>query len=571
MDTNDEKTSLSHFTRGGQTFLHSFRMVNQIINRVLIFGILIFIVSTTVFTYKSTTSYQRYIVFQYGVAKVRSYFDDAAHMTIKDTNQREFSILPKQLLRSKMVQKIVIRFLQNLTIISMCCLLATLICLIIVYKWLARYGKRQTEIRLVRGEQILEPEKLNKLLKKNSKISDISIASLSLPKNFETRHILVHGTTGSGKSVCIRELLLQIRKRGDKAIIYDKGCDYISKFYDQHDILLNPLDKRSAPWTIWDESRDAIDFENIATALIPEAQGTSDPFWINAARTIFSSAAKQLQDNPKRSTSLLLKALVNADLKTLGQFLKGTEAETLMSEKAEKTAISIKSVLITYLKSLQYLRDAPKGFSIRDWINDDRRNNWLFISSLSDRHTILKPLISMWLDIAINSLMSLAPSDQRRVWFILDELSSLQRLPYLAQACAESRKFGGCIVLGLQSIFQLRNVYGNHEAEEISNLCNTRIFFRDPSFESASWASKEIGELELDEKRENFSYSESAMRSGMSISNQRYQRQIISASEIMHLNDLEAYIRIPGKFPVSKLRLKYKAIKFCSKPFMSSY
>ena len=99
--------------------------------------------------------------------------------------------------------------------------------------------------------------------------------------------------------------------------------------------------------------------------------------------------------------------------------------------------------------------------------------------------------------------------------------------------------------------------YGNHAAEEISNLCNTRIFFRDPSFETAQWASRELGESETEEVMENISYSESAMRSGISLSNQRYQKQIISSSEIMHLNDLEAFIRLTGKYPLTKIQLHY--------------
>jgi len=83
-------------------------------------------------------------------------------------------------------------------------------------------------------------------------------------------------------------------------------------------------------------------------------------------------------------------------------------------------------------------------------------------------------------------------------------------------------------------------------------LCNTRIFFRDPSFETAQWVSKELGESETEEMKENISYSESAVRSGISITNQRYKQQIISTSEIMHLNDLEAFIRIPGNLSVIK-------------------
>ena len=43
---------------------------------------------------------------------------------------------------------------------------------------------------------------------------------------------------------------------------------------------------------------------------------------------------------------------------------------------------------------------------------------------------------------------------------ILDELGSLQQLPYLTSALAEARKFGGCFVIGVQSIAQLAKTYG---------------------------------------------------------------------------------------------------------------
>ena len=106
---------------------------------------------------------------------------------------------------------------------------------------------------------------VNKEIIKFTEISDIRIADLIMPKDFETRHILIHGTTGSGKSVCIREILDQVRARGDRAIIYDKGCDYIRKYYREgRDVILNPMDERTASWHLWDECRDAADYDSLA-------------------------------------------------------------------------------------------------------------------------------------------------------------------------------------------------------------------------------------------------------------------------------------------------------------------
>ncbi|MCD8573651.1 MAG: type IV secretion system DNA-binding domain-containing protein [Gammaproteobacteria bacterium] len=69
----------------------------------------------------------------------------------------------------------------------------------------------------------------------------------------------------------------------------------------------------------------------------------------------------------------LLRNLLTADIGELKALLAGTEAETLMSEKIEKTAVSIKSVLATYLKSLCFLTEGNEPFSIRRWVEDDQQ------------------------------------------------------------------------------------------------------------------------------------------------------------------------------------------------------
>ena len=43
---------------------------------------------------------------------------------------------------------------------------------------------------------------------------------------------------------------MQIRERGDSAIVYDTALEYTERFYDPGcgDIILNPLDKRCPYW-----------------------------------------------------------------------------------------------------------------------------------------------------------------------------------------------------------------------------------------------------------------------------------------------------------------------------------
>ena len=97
--------------------------------------------------------------------------------------------------------------------------------------------------------------------------------------------------------------------------------------------------------------------------------------------------------------------------------------------------------------------------------------------------------------------------------------------------------------------------------------CSTQP--RSPSFDTAQWVSRELGHAEVEEVREGISYSESAMRSGISIAKHEVNRQVVSPSEIMRLKDLESYTRLSGGFPITKVSLTFKKQEQISEAFVA--
>ena len=68
------------------------------------------------------------------------------------------------------------------------------------------------------------------------------LADIPFPPRSETQHTIVSGTTGSGKTVLISDLVAQIRHKGERCVLYDKMGSYTRKFFDPaRDILLNRL------------------------------------------------------------------------------------------------------------------------------------------------------------------------------------------------------------------------------------------------------------------------------------------------------------------------------------------
>ena len=75
------------------------------------------------------------------------------------------------------------------------------------------------------------------------------------PLQDETKHFKFIGTTGTGKSTAIREILAAALARGDRAVIADPDGGYLRRFYrqDRGDVILNPFDARSVKWDLFAE------------------------------------------------------------------------------------------------------------------------------------------------------------------------------------------------------------------------------------------------------------------------------------------------------------------------------
>jgi type IV secretory pathway TraG/TraD family ATPase VirD4 len=149
--------------------------------------------------------------------------------------------------------------------------------------------------------------------------------------------------------------------------------------------------------------------------------------------------------------------------------------------------------------------------------------------------------------------MNLGEDPDRRVWFIIDELAALNKLPILTQALAELRKFGGCCVLGFQDLQQLDTLYGVSTARTLGSLTGTKIVFRLDSY-GAKQMTELFGSQEILEPSRSISFGAHQMRDGVSLTEQRQIRYLASTSDLMRLDNLEAFIKFPRNLDISKLK-----------------
>lgn len=567
-----------YLTQGGQMTAYRLRMFAQVSNWIFHWMLLLFVIATGVLFWLTTPDDVLRNGFWYWAAwpshSLLSLSPRAAEATWdilwhcdESAQLCTIKLTPAQLLANPWMQDMGRQFLANLRFIASACGITASLLWCLIAWYVGRIGKKESEDEFISGMTLTDqPKEVNRLLKKAGQKSDLQIGGLNMVKNAEVMNYLIHGTIGVGKSTLIRWLLDYIRRRGDRAIVYDSGGTFIETHYDERvDKILNAHDKRCEYWVLWREGQDVVDYENMTAALMP-VEGDSDPFWVSSSRTIFSDTAMQFASRPDRSIETFLKTCLSIDLKSLREFLKNTPSANLVEEKIEKTAISIRSVLTNYAKSLRYLQGLDKEgkpeFSIREWMTDAQYDSsWLFISTTARHRKAVRPLISMWLSLATLLLQSMGENSDRRVWFIGDEIASLQKIPEFNETLAEARKFGGCFVLGIQNMPQLIHIYGREMAKTIFDLLNTRAYGRSPSAEVAKIVEEELGHQRRREAREQNSYGLDQVRDGISISKDKVNEPIVDYDQIMKMPNLQFYVRLPGEYPVVKLNLKYRRQK----------
>ncbi len=562
--------------QGGQIQIHRVRMMSQVIRYALVFTSLIGLCSFLLLAYYKITPYEWAYFKTYHLAEIKLSFTPAYSKKEQIQIKQEFEIPGKKPIQvssfrfknDPFVQRIVDRVWNKIKecafqalFVSLCSFFSSAVIWILL-------GRKTKQKKLLEGTEVIPVQKLKKLICKRKLASDIKIAGVPLVKNAETQHMLVVGTTGVGKTNCINSLLLEIQKRGDRAIIIDTKGDHVARFYNENkDCLLNPADQRTASWSPFADCLNEFQIKTFASSLIP-SQGR-DPFWENAARIILTEAMKKLIKHEDLTLKSLRKYTIGLPLDQLQDFYADTQAVALVDKRSRETISSIRSVLSVGMEALQYLEDRESPFSIRDWI--EKGGGWLFLSCTPSLRESLRPLLTAWISIASNALMSLEEDINRRLWFIIDELPSLNLIHELSTLLAEGRKYGACVVLGMQDLSQLDKIYGYAATSTITNLCRTKVVFQLAGYETAERLSKNLGTQEISEKSHSLSFGAHEMRDGVSLSEQKRTLPAVSSEMLMSLPSLTAYLKLPENLSVAKVAFSYLPLKEKAAAFIEKH
>jgi type IV secretory pathway TraG/TraD family ATPase VirD4 len=390
----------------------------------------------------------------------------------------------------------------------------------------------------------------------------ITLAGIPIALSDESKHFKIIGTTGTGKSTAIAQILGAGLLRGDRAVIADPDGGYMRRFFraERGDVILNPFQADSKRWDLFGEIRTPYDIEQLARSLIPDHEG-ADRSWRAYARTFFTAVTRRAHDAGVDDVGELHRLLVMAEPQELRTLLAGTAAQPFLDEHNTRMFDSIRSVTSSAVTALEYIGEQrQQKLSVRDWVRgstDEKAGGALFIPYQAGQIAALRTQISAWMRLAIFEAMNEGQPD-RRLWFVVDELDAVGQIDGLKDALARLRKFEGRCVLGFQSIAQVSSTYGNGDAHTIVENCANSLILRSSASEgggTARFASGLIGDREILRTTHSRSRRPLDVIGVRTSSEQIALEAAVLPSQIEQLPDLAGYLKVASRPEWLRVRL----------------
>lgn len=382
------------------------------------------------------------------------------------------------------------------------------------------------------------------------------------------RSVFVVGSPGSGKTAsAIDRMVESALAQGIPVLLYDKKGEQMKLHaplaarygYQVHVFapgesysgVLNPLD------FIRDAS-DAVMAGELGMVINRNAKenssGKSDEFFTKAGDLLAKALMQLAKSTEYPDMAMVYSILKLPDLvyridyavqeQRLDEWIAASFIQFLSAKDAEKTISGIlTTTAATFSGFIQ--KDLLRVFTGNSTIPTRIEGKQMIIFKLDDeRRTAIGPLLAAAVHLAVVKNLSTPRTDPIAIF--LDELPSL-RLDRLPQWINEYRSNGGCFVLGVQSLNQLYETYGDKMGDAIAFACATQILFYPGDVKTAETYSKRYGEKELMIKSKSVSRNMGVQASRTTTWNESLQKlALFTPDQLLRFTEGQCIITNPG-------------------------
>ncbi len=373
----------------------------------------------------------------------------------------------------------------------------------------------------------------------------------AIGRDRETRHFLILGSVGAGKTQTMLHLIIQAISRDDGVLVLDTKGDMMAGLPGlPGPFLVAPHDRRSLVWDVAADCRVKQDARELAARFIPPS---SDPMWSQAAQEIFVACLVHLQSTKGTSWGWAdLAAEVTSDVDRLTEHAKAhnPNALRLLNQPDSKTTHSILTTFQTHMNIVSVLADAwpdttAGRFSIREWLHNPVPRRPLILQQDPSYPELSRIWTGSMLGLLASAVgsPSLSESRERRVWLFLDEFPQLPPIKQFPTFLELGRSKGISVVIGAQDIAQIRAAYGPEQAKSWFGMIGTKVITRINTSEAAEDISRMIGTQEIERSLKSTTRADGRLSVTRSIT--RETRRVITASEIAsRLGPKKAGVRV---------------------------
>ena len=341
--------------------------------------------------------------------------------------------------------------------------------------------------------------------------------AVQISQAIETRHTLLVGGSGGGKTTILWPLIQQAQARGDRILLFDSKGDFTEKLGGNF-TLLSPTDSRSARWEVGRDILTAIDAHALTETLIPSAPGgDKEPMWTNGARALLLGVITDIQRrHGKKWGFVVLAAAIAealADFETLKTIISREDPAMLSLLGGEdaaapsrttmgflvQVATSVRHVINLGVAAADLAQSKNAGWAVRAWLagqtppvavvgfRDSARSlSQAWAASLIEQ-TVRQ----------VGDMPDASPAD-RRIWLIIDEAPRSGKVPSVTDALTTARSKGLRVILGIQSLAQIREVYTRETATTWAGQTASKIICQTTAPEDQKWCSDLLGEREVE-------------------------------------------------------------------------
>ena len=348
--------------------------------------------------------------------------------------------------------------------------------------------------------------------------------SVQISQALETRHTLLVGGSGGGKTTVLWPLIHQAQARGDRILLFDSKGDFTEKLGGSF-TLLSPTDSRSARWEVGRDILTAIDAHALTETHIPSApDGDKEPMWTNGARALLLGVITDIQRrHGKKWGFVVLAAAIAealADFDTLKNIIAREDPAMLSLLGGEdaaapsrttmgflvQVATSVRHVINLGVAAADLAQSKNAGWAVRGWLSG--KTPAVAVVGFRDS---ARSLSQTWASSLIEQIArqvsdmpDAAPQD-RRIWLIVDEAPRAGRVPSITDALTTARSKGVRVILGIQSLAQIREVYTRETATVWAGQTASKIICQTTAPEDQKWCSDLLGEREVERYTHQFS------------------------------------------------------------------